>query len=195
LEIAAEAPAPKISEKLKVLPPASVRVNQRTGKKAFSLCLYAFVWREYLIVSQLLRLRIVLGPEHGDISVNSAPSVSLVHHRHAYDGMFAPRADRDAIDRVKVADGIGAQQDRSALRLLPIMRPSRSPPNSRNTQKGSCPEPERKGATPALHIGCQVRSTRTGISFLTGTVRNDGGSILKSESFAGIAPVIRVSLP
>ena len=61
--------------------------------------------------------------------------------------------------------------------------------------KGKLPKPEPKDATPVLHIGCQVRSTRTGISFLTGTVRNDGGSILKSDSFAGIVPVIRVSLP
>lgn len=34
----------------------------------------------------------------------------------------------------------------------------------------------------------QVISTRTGISFLTGTVRSDGGSILKSESVAGMVP-------
>ena len=33
-------------------------------------------------------------------------------------------------------------------------------------------------------------STRTGISFLTGIVKSDGGSILKSESVAGIVPVI-----
>ena len=31
-------------------------------------------------------------------------------------------------------------------------------------------------------------STRTGISFLTGTAKSDGGSILKSDSVAGIVP-------
>ena len=34
-------------------------------------------------------------------------------------------------------------------------------------------------------------STRTGISFLTGTAKSDGGSILKSDSVAGIVPEIR----
>ena len=48
-----------------------------------------------------------------------------------------------------------------------------------------------KAATPALHNGCQVISTRTGISFL-GIVKSDGGSILKSDSVAGIVPDIRV---
>ena len=36
---------------------------------------------------------------------------------------------------------------------------------------------------------CQVMSTRTGISFLIGMARNDGGSILKSEQVAGTVPV------
>lgn len=40
-----------------------------------------------------------------------------------------------------------------------------------------------------------VISTRTGISFLIGIVRNFGGSILKSVSVAGMVPDIRVSLP
>jgi hypothetical protein len=31
-----------------------------------------------------------LGPEDGHIAINSAPSVSLVHHRHAYYGISAP---------------------------------------------------------------------------------------------------------
>jgi hypothetical protein len=39
------------------------------------------------------------------------------------------------------------------------------------------------------HCGCQVMSTRTGIWFLTGIVKSDGGSILKSASVAGIVPV------
>jgi len=43
-----------------------------------------------------------------------------------------------------------------------------------------------------LHIGRHVVSARTGISFLTGTVKNEGGEILKSESIAGIVPEIRV---
>ena len=46
-----------------------------------------------------------------------------------------------------------------------------------------------------VHIFRQVISTFTGISFLMGTVRNDGRSILKSEQVAGIVPVIRTSLP
>jgi short-subunit dehydrogenase len=33
-------------------------------------------------------------------------------------------------------------------------------------------------------------STRTGMSFLTGIVRSEGGSILKSVSVAGIVPVM-----
>src|SRR5579863_705893 len=45
---------------------------------------------------------------------------------------------------------------------------------------------------PALHCGCQVMSTRTGISFLTGIANSVGGSILKSDSVAGIVPDIRV---
>src|ERR1022692_3246515 len=40
------------------------------------------------------------------------------------------------------------------------------------------------------HCGRQVISTRTGISFLTGIVNSDGGSILKSASVAGIVPVM-----
>ena len=40
------------------------------------------------------------------------------------------------------------------------------------------------------YCGRQVMSTRTGISFLTGIVSSDGGSILKSESVAGIVPVM-----
>ncbi len=42
---------------------------------------------------------------------------------------------------------------------------------------------------------CQVSSTRTGISFLTAIVRSDGGSILKSDSVAGMVPVIFVWFP
>jgi|GEM_PF-6125508 len=41
----------------------------------------------------------------------------------------------------------------------------------------------------------QVMSTRTGISFLIGTVRKEGRSILKSEHVAGIVPDIRTSFP
>jgi len=45
------------------------------------------------------------------------------------------------------------------------------------------------------HCGRQVISIRTGISFLTGIARSDGGSILKSESVAGIVPDIRIWFP
>jgi len=38
-------------------------------------------------------------------------------------------------------------------------------------------------------------STRTGMSFLTGIVRSEGGSILKSESVEGMVPVICVLPP
>ena len=48
----------------------------------------------------------------------------------------------------------------------------------------------RRNAKPALYCGRQVISTRTGISFLTGIVSSDGGSILKSERVAGIVPDI-----
>ncbi len=41
----------------------------------------------------------------------------------------------------------------------------------------------------------QVMSTRTGISFLMGMVRNEGRSILKSEQVAGTTPVMRTWLP
>ena len=41
-----------------------------------------------------------------------------------------------------------------------------------------------------IYCGRQVMSMRTGISFLTGIVKSDGGSILKSESVAGIVPVM-----
>src|SRR4249919_1507267 len=40
---------------------------------------------------------------------------------------------------------------------------------------------------------CQVISIRMGNSFFTGKVSRVGGSILKSESVAGMVPVIRVS--
>src|ERR1035438_7126612 len=45
------------------------------------------------------------------------------------------------------------------------------------------------------YIGRHVISTRTGISFLIGIVRNDGGSSLKSTHVAGTVPVMRTSLP
>ena len=41
-------------------------------------------------------------------------------------------------------------------------------------------------------VGRQLKSTRTGISFLRGMVRSVGGSILKSVNFAGMVPVITV---
>ena len=49
--------------------------------------------------------------------------------------------------------------------------------------------------TEANHCGRHVISTRTGISFSTGSVKSVGGSILKSDSVAGIVPEIRVSFP
>ena len=45
------------------------------------------------------------------------------------------------------------------------------------------------------HWEPHVISTRTGMSFFTGMVRSEGGSILKSASVAGIVPEIRVSFP
>src|ERR1035438_10027333 len=51
------------------------------------------------------------------------------------------------------------------------------------------------GRSRPIHRGRHVISTRTGISFLTGTAKSDGGSILKSDNVAGIVPDIRVSLP
>jgi hypothetical protein len=42
---------------------------------------------------------------------------------------------------------------------------------------------------------CQLMSPRTGISFFTGMAKSDGGSILKSESVAGIVPVMRKLFP
>ena len=52
------------------------------------------------------------------------------------------------------------------------------------------------GGAPALYwFFFQVSSTVTGIWFLIGIVSREGGSILKSESVAGIVPVIRVSSP
>src|SRR5579872_7022785 len=56
-------------------------------------------------------------------------------------------------------------------------------------------QPDPKHTLPDLYIECQVRSTRTGMSFLMGMVRSDGGSILKSVSLVGIVPVIWVSFP
>jgi hypothetical protein len=41
-----------------------------------------------------------------------------------------------------------------------------------------------------LYCERQVISTRTGISFLTGIVNSDGGSILKSVNVAGMVPVM-----
>jgi catechol 2,3-dioxygenase-like lactoylglutathione lyase family enzyme len=52
------------------------------------------------------------------------------------------------------------------------------------------PGTERKVQGP-IHMGRQVISTRIGISFLIGTVRKEGRSILKSEQVAGTIPVIR----
>jgi hypothetical protein len=46
-----------------------------------------------------------------------------------------------------------------------------------------------------IHCGRHVMSTRTGISFLTGTAKSDGGSILKSDNVAGIVPEIRIWFP
>jgi hypothetical protein len=43
--------------------------------------------------------------------------------------------------------------------------------------------------------GCQTTSTRTGISFLMGTVKNEGGSILKSVSVEGTVPVMWCAVP
>lgn len=53
------------------------------------------------------------------------------------------------------------------------------------------------GFTPMTYAYCvaQVISTRMGTSFFTGTVSNDGGSILKSESLVGMVPVMCFSLP
>lgn len=42
-----------------------------------------------------------------------------------------------------------------------------------------------------IHSGCQVISTFTGISFFKGTVKNEGGEILKSDSVDGMVPVMR----
>ena len=42
---------------------------------------------------------------------------------------------------------------------------------------------------------CQVMSRRTGISFLMGMAKRDGGLILKSETVAGIVPVMRMFSP
>src|ERR1700733_15935913 len=47
----------------------------------------------------------------------------------------------------------------------------------------------------ARHCGRHVTSTRTGISFLTGTAKSDGGSILKSDRVAGMVPDIRIWFP
>ena len=41
----------------------------------------------------------------------------------------------------------------------------------------------------ALYIGRQVRSTRTGMSFLMGIMRSEGGVILKSVSLAPGPPL------
>lgn len=46
-----------------------------------------------------------------------------------------------------------------------------------------------------LHCALQVISTRMGISFFTGMVRSEGGSILKSARVAGMVPEMRVSSP
>jgi hypothetical protein len=43
-----------------------------------------------------------------------------------------------------------------------------------------------------FYCECQVISTRTGISFFTGMVNSEGGSILKSDSVAGTVPEILV---
>jgi hypothetical protein len=52
------------------------------------------------------------------------------------------------------------------------------------------------GNTKSLpYIGFQLISTFTGISFLIGTINKEGGSILKSESFAGIVPERWTSFP
>src|ERR1700693_4819085 len=59
-------------------------------------------------------------------------------------------------------------------------------------QRENLPAPSEADDKP-IHCGRQVISTRTGMSFLTGMVSSDGGSILKSASVAGIVPDIRVS--
>jgi hypothetical protein len=62
-------------------------------------------------------------------------------------------------------------------------------PSARTSRNSHCTP---TGFANRGHIGRQVVSTRTGISFLTGTVKSEGGGILKSESVAGIVPDIRV---
>jgi hypothetical protein len=52
-----------------------------------------------------------------------------------------------------------------------------------------------RGAMILRYCELQVIWTRTGISFFTGRVRSEGGSILKSVRVAGMVPVIRVSSP
>ena len=49
------------------------------------------------------------------------------------------------------------------------------------------PSPMAQAISPA-HMGRQVISTRTGISFFTGIASSEGGSILKSDNVAGIVP-------
>lgn len=46
------------------------------------------------------------------------------------------------------------------------------------------------GLLDGLYEGCHIMSTRTGISLRMGTVKNEGGSILKSASVEGTTPVM-----
>ena len=56
-------------------------------------------------------------------------------------------------------------------------------------KESSCEQRGYFEAIGAAPEGAQVVSTRIGISFLTGIVNNDGASILKSDSVAGMKPV------
>jgi hypothetical protein len=73
--------------------------------------------------------------------------------------------------------------------------PCRSFPFAASVGVGHPSRSPAEDATPAVHCGRQVMSTCTGISFLTETANNDGGSILKSVSVAGIVPDIRIWFP
>ena len=69
----------------------------------------------------------------------------------------------------------------------------RSP--DREDDSGAAVRQRPRRPTSTAYWECQVMSTFTGISFFTGTVSSLGGSILKSESVAGMVPVTRRIFP
>src|SRR5215472_10265018 len=110
----------------------------------------------------------VIGKELQSHKATEVGILGLVHHAHA--------ATAKLLDDAVVRDDLADHGSRDGICL------STASQRTRPLEDISC-------------CGAHVISTFTGMSFFTGMVRSDGGSILKSVSEAGIVPVMCFSLP